>query len=523
MSIRPSAVASEVNLNNTLEFPLAREQATGSQSGCAPSVSNVPRDPADLYLAVLESMEQGIIVWSASGVCEMVNARFYILLNQGVEYLSVGMPRADYFRRMIERGDAQPEMIEDLERRLEQRQPFSIERTIANGVVLAVYIRPVESGGHVVTYTDITETRKNQLKLSETIERAELAERKAQETLSIEQARVLETRRLAELSDWLQCCKTIDELYEIVRQAMSGMFPGSSGQLFIYSNSRDVLDGAVTWGDVELVRSIQPQDCWALRRGRTFEFGNGVVRLPCNHVSETDKGEERYLCLPIIAQGDTVGLLHTSFASTSDSDMQTPIDAFTVAFAQRCAEQISMAIANVKLRDELHEQSTRDPLTGLFNRRYFLECCRSAISQIERESGSLALISFDADNFKSYNDQYGHDAGDTLLYTIGELTRRFFNDREICCRTGGEEFSILLMDHSTSEARLKAVEFLKLIEAHEFCYMDQVLPSVTVSAGVAAYPENAGSLKELNRAADLAMYDAKDKGRNCVSAVTGAD
>ena len=477
--------------------------------------SREPNDREERHIRseVIDCMEQGVIVWSDNGICELVNSRYYRLMNQGADYLHVGMRRAEYFRGMVERGDATTEMIEQLENRLLAREPFSIEREVSSGAMIAVYIRPMQSGGHVVTYTDITDTKRSQQALHTTMERAEKAELKARAALKLEQERKEETRSLSELSDWLQCCKSIDELYEVVRQAMAAMFVGSHGQLFIYSNSRDMLDGAVTWGDTELIRNIQPQDCWSLRRGRRFEYGDGVVRFPCNHV-QTDSVPDRYLCLPIVAQGDTVGLLHIALApQLIDS---SPINENLISFAQRCSEQISMAIANVKLRDELHEQSTRDPLTGLYNRRYFLERSRAAISMIGREGGTVALISFDADNFKSYNDSYGHDAGDYLLCAVAELTRRFFNRNEVCCRLGGEEFSILIPDCNSADASQRAMEFIQSIEAQDFRYRDQLLPKVTVSAGVASCPEHATTLQDLSRLADIAMYDAKELGKNRV-------
>ncbi len=484
---------------NTIRFPAGRDAE--------------PLDEQRIRSEVIDSMEQGVIVWSDCGVCELVNSRYYRLMGEGRDYLHVGMRRSDYFDGLVRRGDATPEMVERLEASLNARQPFSIERQAGSGAMVAVYIRPMQSGGHVVTYTDITETKKSQEALSRAMERAETAERNARESLAQEQERRSETRALSELSDWLQCCKSIDELYEIVRQAMGSMFAGSSGQLFIYSNSRDVLDGAVTWGDIDLIRSIQPQDCWSLRRGRLFHYGEGVVRYACNHVP-TDTVPDRYLCLPIIAQGDTVGMLHIAFENDAPSAL--PIDDNLITFAQRCSEQISMAIANVKLRDELHEQSTRDPLTGLYNRRYFLERSRAAISLVERDGGTLALISLDADNFKTYNDNYGHDAGDYLLCAVGELTRRFFNNDEVCCRIGGEEFSILIPDCASVDAVERAAEFIASVESYEFRYQGQLLPTVTVSAGVAAYPEHADSLQTLCKLADIAMYDAKELGKNRV-------
>lgn len=499
MSDQALTNANTANDPNTIPFPTGREPV-----GAA--VRQVRSE-------IIDSMEQGFIVWSDGGVCELVNSRYYQLMNQGEDYLHVGMRRSQYFRGMIERGDATTEMIEQLEKRLETREPFSIERQTASGAMVAVYIRPMKTGGHVVTYTDITETKKSQKALQKAMERAEKAELKARQALQLEQERKEESGALAELSDWLQCCKSIDELYEIVRQAMAAMFADSSGQLFIYSNSRDMLDGAVTWGDAELIRHIQPQDCWSLRRGRRFEYGDGVVNFPCNHV-QADAVPDKYLCLPIIAQGDTVGLLHIAFSAQQDEP--PPISENLIAFAQRCSEQISMAIANVKLRDELHEQSTRDPLTGLYNRRYFLERSRAAVSMAARDEGTVSLISFDADDFKTYNDSYGHDAGDYLLCQVSELTRRYFNDDEVCSRIGGEEFSILIPDCDAAKATTRAREFIQTIETQDFRYRDQLLPKVTVSAGVASFPEHATSLQDLTRLADIAMYDAKELGKNQV-------
>lgn len=471
-----------------------------------------------LCTAVLESVEQGIIVWSAEGYCAFVNSRYRELLGEGVNYLQEGMHRSVYFDKMVDRGEITREAVASIEADLNSRQPFNLERKLGSGIEIAVYIRPMEAGGHVVSYTDITESKKNQLMLSQAIERAETAEHKARDALQQERDRRAETRSLAELGDWLQSCKSIDELYEIVRQAMGGFFTGSSGQLFIYSNSRDVLDGAVCWGDSTLLRNVQPGDCWGLRRGRTFLYGKGVVNFPCAHVqNHTDNQPDKYVCLPIIALGDTVGLLHIRFESETD-DLNSRI-----AFAQKCAEQISVAIANVKLRDELHEQSTRDPLTGLYNRRYFIDRCRSAISLVQREQGSLALVSFDADNFKSYNDQYGHDAGDYLLCTVGSLISRYFDDDETCCRIGGEEFSVLLPNATLDKARSKAEELVQIIATHDFSYRGTPLPHVTISAGVATFPGCSNTLIELCKAADLAMYAAKENGKNqvCVPESSG--
>lgn len=473
-----------------------------------------PRARVELCTSVLESVEQGIIVWSADGYCEFVNSRYRRLLGHGANYLQEGMHRSVYFEKMVERKEITVDAVDSIEADLDSKRAFHLERELGNGVVIAVYIRPMDAGGHVVSYTDITEVKHNELMLSEAIERAETAEQKAQAALQQERLRREETRCLAELGDWLQCCKSIDELYEIVRQVMTGFFTGSSGQLFIYSNSRDVLDGVVCWGSSALIRNVQPHDCWGLRRGRIFHYGEGVVKYPCSHVvNHNDEKISEYVCLPIIAQGDTVGLLHIGLCPGTNDDS---VYKRQIIFAQKCAEQISVAIANVKLRDELHEQSTRDPLTGLYNRRHFIDRCRSAISLVQRDESSLALISFDADNFKSYNDKYGHDAGDYILCTVGSLISRYFDAEETCCRIGGEEFSVLLPAADIKAAQMKAEELVAVIAGHEFSYRGTPLPRVTISAGVASFPGDAETLVELCNVADSAMYLAKEMGKNRV-------
>src|SRR5438132_14110727 len=160
---------------------------------------------------------------------------------------------------------------------------------------------------------------------------------------------------------------------------------------------------------------LHPDDCWGLRRGQPYTFGENEIDFPCAHVDLLVKSD--YCCVPILAHGETIGLLHLEFGSDHQTGSEKPEMAEIVEQRRLglvCAEQISLAIANVKLRDQLCDQSIRDVLTGLFNRRYMLETCRREFSRALRTAQNISVLSIDIDHFKKYNDNHGHDAGDMV-------------------------------------------------------------------------------------------------------------
>lgn len=491
-------------------------EPTAPLNGGSCGVRRIRTDTQDAIAEVIDSMEQGVLVWSEDAICEMHNQRVFDVLELGPDDLHPGMRRRDFLSMAVARGEFDAETAAKAEKRFDQLAPFSFDRVMPSGAVVATTARPKKSGGFVVTFTDVTEARRKEVELEAQREKSRAAEVRANEALAHERTRKQETRGLSQLDEWLQSCKSLDELLMIVGKFLSRLFESSAGELYIYSNSRDVLDGACSWGIDAPRAHIQPDECWGLRRGRLYQYEEGEVNFTCNHVSETitDEYDGRYLCIPIIAHGDTVGLLHIRF-SISGSDAEAPaIPVERVEFAIRCSERISLAIANVKLRDELRDQSTKDPLTGLYNRRYFLDRCRREISQAERCNQPIGLISLDADFFKKFNDTHGHDAGDMVLRSISDVMTEMFNGPETVARFGGEEFSILLPDTTPEKAFERAEALRQKIETNVLRYDDRALPKVTISAGVASFPASGTSPQELLREADRALYQAKDGGRN---------
>ncbi len=323
-----------------------------------------------------------------------------------------------------------------------------------------------------------------------------------------------EARLLSELNEWLQSCKSLDELYLMVGEFLSRLLPGCAGSLYIYANSRDVLEAAHAWNGGRSTAAMQPDDCWALRRGRMYTFGESEIAFPCAHVCSPDV--KHYSCIPILAHGETIGMLHLEFMGEGGIELSKERVAEERRLGLVCAEQISLAIANVKLRDQLRDQSIRDALTGMYNRRYFLETCRREFSRASRAGQSVSILSIDIDHFKKFNDNHGHDAGDTVLRAVGDLLMSCFREEDVPCRFGGEEFVVLLPGAAAEVAAKKAEMLRSKVEALIVRYVDSNLPRITISIGVAAFPSSGDSPPAVLKAADEAMYRAKDAGRNCV-------
>lgn len=468
-----------------------------------------------LVTDILNIMEQGILFWSPEGVCELHNSRIFQVLELNAADLSIGSTATEFAERSLARGEISEEVQAHADQQIGAHMPYSFDRKLPSGRVVFTNGRPTRGGGYVVTFTDVTEARRAAQDLARAKAEAEAAQSKAVELLRQERDRQAEAKHLSQLDEWLQSCKSLRELYDIVTHFMGQLLPASKGELYIFSSARDVLEGVCRWGTEDLHRAIETDSCWALRRGRSYEFTTEGLCFLCEHVEDHhhEVAVEEYICLPIVAHGDTVGMLHIRFDPSAKGAAKIGESG---PFAVRCAEHISMAIANVRLRDELHERSIRDTLTGLYNRRYFMDALRRNVMRFEDGKGSLGVISFDADLFKSFNDTFGHEAGDVVLREIAERVTREIGPENIACRVGGEEFVVLMPGTTLEEAGNMGERIRRAVSSGRLRYRDQVLPEITISIGVSAYPETTRNQQELLQQADEALYRAKAEGRNCV-------
>jgi diguanylate cyclase (GGDEF)-like protein len=319
------------------------------------------------------------------------------------------------------------------------------------------------------------------------------------------------------MGELLQSCLTLQEAYQSVGQVVPRLFPGLAGALFIVSPRKSQFLQAVTyWGEIAFDADVFTLDeCWALRRGGVHLGKNSSSGLVCKHLpaSATD-----YLCVPLIAQGEIIGLVYLQTATGSPLEArpgsENPVLVQSQQLAVTVAKQISMALANLNLRESLHIQAIIDPLTGLYNRRYMEDTLEREIYRGKRRDAPIGIILMDLDYFKRINDTYGHEAGDTLLAAVGGYIKKHIRREDVPCRYGGEEFLLILPDASLENTYNRAEELRHLISKFDVKHLGLSLGKITASFGVAACPDHGENMEDVIRAADAALYLAKSGGRN---------
>jgi diguanylate cyclase (GGDEF)-like protein/PAS domain S-box-containing protein len=325
--------------------------------------------------------------------------------------------------------------------------------------------------------------------------------------------------QLTELVDILQSCQTVDEAYKVTGDALPSLVASRSGALCITSPSRNVVEVVVSWGGHHATeKTFAPDACWALRRGKIHLVADSSSPLRCAHVNASLEGG--HLCVPLAAQGETLGVLYCEgLLAAPDPAVGTPesqCDALGMQ-ARAVGERISLALANLRLREVLRSQSIRDPLTGLFNRRYMEESLERELRRADRNKQPVALIMLDIDRFKQFNDLFGHQAGDALLRALGDFLLQRTRGQDVACRYGGEEFALILASAAV-DAACKRIEILRQeLKQLTVQHAGQMLGRVTFSIGIASYPGNATTPEELLRAADRALYQSKREGRDRVT------
>jgi diguanylate cyclase (GGDEF)-like protein len=332
------------------------------------------------------------------------------------------------------------------------------------------------------------------------------------DTLVAERTREVELLR--QLSELLQACATPDEAHSVMGQLCGRLFPDAAGQILITPASRDGLWAVAVWGPPLAGGRdrFQLDDCWALRRGRVYRVDDVSASPACLHLGPPNP--PAFVCVPLAAQGETLGLF--TLAVPPGSTAEGGLGEARVRLAVTVAEQFALALANVRLRETLRSQSIRDPLTGLFNRRYMEEPLDRELSRAEREGRPLSLILLDIDRFKHFNDTFGHEAGDIILTSLGALLRTASRAGDVACRYGGEEFVLILPAASLADAQRRAEEIRESIRALRVTHGGRPLEVVRCSMGIAAFPEHGGMGGALLRAADAALYRAKREGRDQV-------
>jgi diguanylate cyclase (GGDEF)-like protein/PAS domain S-box-containing protein len=313
---------------------------------------------------------------------------------------------------------------------------------------------------------------------------------------------------LAKMGEHMQSCISKDEVFAAALGFAPRIFV-NRGALALLNPGRNLAEVIGSWADCNLPTPVfETTACWALRTGHPHLVRAGDMTAPCDHAAGI---RNTYLCLPIVAQGEALGVLH--FQAT---DAAPELDESELSFKTTFAGQIGLSIANIRLREALRTQSVRDALTGLYNRRFLEETLEREIRRAARSDQSLGILMLDLDHFKSFNDTYGHEAGDAVLRETGACLVKNIRAEDFVCRFGGEEFVVILPTAAVEAARARAERLRSKIKELTVLHQGKSLGMITVSVGVAAFPVYGGSPKELLASADAALYRAKREGRDRV-------
>ncbi|MCB1560369.1 MAG: diguanylate cyclase [Xanthomonadales bacterium] len=340
---------------------------------------------------------------------------------------------------------------------------------------------------------------------------AELAEQTGRLERSLAQVEKThhEVSLLGDLSAALQASVDIEAACERLAAFCPQLFPNSSGALYLDRADGERWVAGIRWGQ-PLPANLVPAHCRAVTEGRQVAHSTDSAATGCEHLHGMEDGATAAACIPLVAQGSMIGVLlirHDDAPDDADARRRH-------AVAASMAEQTALALANLRLRSALLEQSVRDPLTGLFNRRRLLESLRNELARSRAGNLPLALLMIDIDHFKAYNDAHGHAAGDCVLQSVAETLQSCARRGDIVCRYGGEELAVLLPGAGIADAEAIAERMLDRVRHTAVSHDGRSLPAVTLSLGLAIHPDDGDSAEELLKASDEALYEAKAAGRD---------
>ncbi len=491
-------------------------------------------DDGDARLRTLaEAIPQ--IVWTAipGGGVDYCNRRWYDL---------TGLTKAQTLGLGWAAGlhpDDRPVALQNWETCRHTEKPFEMEYRIVNAaggfrwhLVRATPMR--NSTGRIVKWfgacADIDDQMRHQQVLEEQIKQhtaalvdanshlqSEMRERAlAQQELNLQNERMVRelTKRsnratnLAKMAELLQSCSEVKDAFSVVAGMAPKIFPELRGAVHLLNASRERLEVVATWTHCRLPEhAFETQDCWALRTGHMHVVTAGDHSAECVHAALS---EYSYVCLPLLAHGEMIGMLH--FQMIEAGELPQAI----LLIANMFADQVRLSVANIRLREALRNQSIRDSLTGLYNRRYLEEMLTRETRRAIRAEQGLGILMLDLDHFKKFNDTYGHDAGDTVLRETASFLLKSVRSEDIVCRFGGEEFIVILPVADLKVTHARAERIRSKLRELTILHQGQPLGMVTVSIGVAELPQHGSSPKELIDAADAALYRAKKDGRDRV-------
>ncbi|NYF18628.1 diguanylate cyclase (GGDEF)-like protein [Xanthomonas sp. JAI131] len=488
-------------------------ELTGNQaylSNYRDSAERVPRHLAQLRALVVDNPVQ---IANLDILQRLVHARLTqmrqmldLYQRDGLEALQRAMAPSVFQDSGAIRDHVQ-QMIE-LEQQLLQSRDRSNQRSSDLLLALALAGIPFGLGSVGVVYALLFRELRNR---SNAEHAASVANDKLAASIHDLERTSADLNALSRYTGLLQSCVDPKEALEVTARMLAALMPDAGGSVYLLRASRDRAESIVAWGEAP-VRSepaVAPEECWALRRDKAHFVHALRHDSACAHLLDDPQAVgASSACIPLSAQGTQLGFVFLAGPGPG------PLP--RIAIAEAAAEQLSLALSNLRLRESLRLQSIRDPLTGLFNRRYLEESLNHELARCARRSVPLSLLMLDVDHFKHFNDLHGHGGGDSLLAAVGQMLASRLRGEDIACRYGGEEFTVILPE-TGAEAALAIAEQIRSAAQQMTTTLDgKALPGVTVSIGLASYSRDGVVATTLLRKADAALYRAKRSGRNQV-------
>jgi diguanylate cyclase (GGDEF)-like protein/PAS domain S-box-containing protein len=405
--------------------------------------------------------------------------------------------------------------------RIEERQHL-VERVKLGGSVQGFETVRIRKDGKLIDVAltlSPVRNRKEKIVGVSSISREITARKIAEEALRQSHAKLSrqtrQLRLLAEMGEMLQASSIPKDAYEVTARFAQSLIPASSGALYVHSASKENVEVVLKWGEPHLSEqdSLPTDQCWGLRTGRVHLVEDSHTGLICRHLPQPPP--ECFICAPMIAHGETLGLLHLQINPAALEALHPGFQELNWP-VRSMAERLALTLSDMKLREELRAQSICDPLTGWYNRRHMQETLERDLRRASRTKQPLSLLIFDIDTFKEFNDSYGHEAGDVTLQNLCQIVKTLIRGEDVACRYGGDEFVLILPDSSTELAAQRAEEIRVAVRHAEIQYQGSLLKPMTLSFGIATYPSDARTARDLLQAADTALFRAKSDGRDRV-------
>lgn len=349
-------------------------------------------------------------------------------------------------------------------------------------------------------------------KVAERTHKLEETNIKLEETIESLATRNRQSELFRRYVEELQLCENKEDTVSVLISACEALLTGDHGGISILNPETGKIETIVTWGEGSFPKFASGVDeCRALKTKQVHACLNPETQANCEHNHKT---MARGFCVPVIVQGNLSGALHV-VVRTKDKKQ--------FSIKQRIGENLIQAytlfLSNLELRHTLQQESVRDPLTGLFNRRFMEETLKRESSRAKREKFSIGIIMADVDHFKNFNDTYGHDAGDTVLKKLAEMLQRGIRDEDVVCRYGGEEFILILPNTSLSHTMNRAEEIRRHVEMNMVMKLETESVKITISLGVSVYEVGGDDIEDVIKVADQGLYAAKKAGRNTVRSI----